>query len=309
MKLARSRLTRTQIGPINVEPDPILAGLDVFGTPLMANKVFVMDPKPVNTFVDTMRTYVYNPGTPFNPKAADTEPGIPTLNNPDTSRHIRLSKGSFDRFTQTTPPGAPMPTLFENPFIGPNPVRQLEPNPPPDTTPPVKVAFDGITRSGSFLFDTGAAASIISEGMANGLNVFIDETQQDNPILRDEFGTALPDQFQLTVGGTGGTIKVPGFFLDSMLVKTMEGNPNDDNDPKHIRFQGAPVLVFDIGLEDPVTHQELTLDGVFGMNYLVASAHLTEGGLMPDIEKLTKGAFEWIVFDEPKATLGLKLKR
>ena len=298
---------RTQIGPINVEPDPILAGLDVFGTPLMANKVFVMDPKPVNTFVDTMRTYVYNPGTPFNPKTADTEPGIPTLNNPDTSRHIRLSKGSFDRFTQTTPPGAPVPTLFENPFIGPNPVRQLEPNPPPDTTPPVKVAFDGITRSGSFLFDTGAAASIISEGMANGLNVFIDETQQDNPILRDEFGTALPDQFQLTVGGTGGTIKVPGFFLDSMLVKTMEGNPNDDNDPKHIRFQGAPVLVFDIGLEDPVTHQELTLDGVFGMNYLVASAFVTEAEPFPIISDLTYNAFDWIVYDHNNGTVGLEL--
>jgi autotransporter-associated beta strand protein len=298
---------RTQIGPINVEPDPILQGLDVFGTPLMANKVFVMDPKPVNTFVDTMRTYVYNPGTPFNKNTADTDPGIPTLNNPETSRHIRLSQGSFERFTETNPPGAPMPTLFENPFIGPNPVRQLEPNPPPDDTPPVKVAFDGLTRTGSFLFDTGAAASIISEGMANGLNVFIDESQQNNPVLRDEFGTALPDQFQLTVGGTGGTIKVPGFFLDSMLVKTMEGNPNDDNDPKHIRFQGAPVLVFDISLEDPVTHQQLTLDGVFGMNYLVASAFVTEAEPFPIISDLTYGAFDWVVYDHNNGTVGLEL--
>src|SRR5687768_3291200 len=256
---------RTQIGPINVSPDPILQDLDVFGTPFMQGKVFVMDPKPVNTFVDTMRTYVYNPGTPFNPAQADSEPGIPLLNNPETSRHVKLSKGSFDRFTRITPAGAPVPTLRQNPFIGPNPVLQLDPNPPPDNTPPVKVSFDGLTRTGSFLYDTGAAASIVSEGLAGQLNVFVDETQANNPVLRDENGAAIPDQFQLTIGGTGGTQKVPGFFLDSMLLRTQEGNVNDDNDPRHIRFQGAPVLVFDISLEDPVTSQTLTLDGVLGM--------------------------------------------
>src|SRR5687768_1417403 len=237
---------RTQIGPNVATPDPVLQGLDVFGTPLMANKVFVIDPKPVNTFVDTMRTYVYNPGTPFNPTTADSDPGIPTLNNAETSRHVRLSKGSFDRFTQTTPAGAPTPTLFENPFIGPNPVLRLQPNPPPDNTPPMKVSYGGVTKSGSFLFDKGAAASILSEGLAGQLNVFVDDSQANNPILRDAGGAAIPEQFQLTVGGTGGSIKVPGFFLDSMLLPTIEGNPNNDDDPKHIRFQGAPVLVFDI---------------------------------------------------------------
>jgi hypothetical protein len=32
------------------------------------------------------------------------------------------------------------------------------------------------------------------------------------------------------------------------------------------------------------------------------------GGLMPDINQLTAGPYELIVFDEPAATLGLKLK-
>ncbi|HEV8378523.1 MAG TPA: hypothetical protein VGP99_06700, partial [Tepidisphaeraceae bacterium] len=59
---------RTQIGPANqVDPNPLLEGLDVFGIPLMQGKVVVMDPRPVNTFFDTMRTYVYNPGTPYDP--------------------------------------------------------------------------------------------------------------------------------------------------------------------------------------------------------------------------------------------------
>ncbi len=298
---------RTQIGPINVQPDPILSDLDVFGTPFMQDKVVVMDPKPVNTFVDTMRTYVYNPGTPFNPATADTDPGIPTLNNPDFSRHVKLSKGNFDRFTLTTPAGAPMPTLRENPFIGPNPVLQLDPNPPPDNTPPAKLSFGGITRTASMLFDTGAAASIISEGLAGQLSVFIDETEPGNPILRDQGGVALPDQFQLTIGGTGGTQKVPGFFLDSMLVRTMEGDAGNDNDPKHIRFQGAPVLVFDISLEDPITHQQLTLDGVFGMNFINASAFVTEAEPFPIISDLTYGAFDWAVYDHNAGVLGLEI--
>ena len=47
----------------------------------------------------------------------------------------------------------------------------------------------------------------------------------------------------------------------------------------------------DITVTDPATKQRVTLDGVFGMNFLVASAHVTEG-LMPDIGKLTEGPFD-----------------
>ena len=48
---------RAQIGPVGlVDPNPLLEGLDVFGVPFMKNKVAVFDPKPVNTFLDTMRT-------------------------------------------------------------------------------------------------------------------------------------------------------------------------------------------------------------------------------------------------------------
>ena len=44
------------------------------------------------------------------------------------------------------------------------------------------------------------------------------------------------------------------------------------------------------------------------MNYLVASARVTEAALMPDIGKLTAGPYDAIVFDEPAKVLGLKLK-
>jgi autotransporter-associated beta strand protein len=294
---------RTQIGPVNVaEPNPLLEDLDVLGVPLMQGKVVVMDPRPVNTFFDTMRTYVYNPGTPFNQAQQNTEPGIPV-----TDRHVRLSYGNFERFTTTSPSGAPAPTLRDNPFVGPNPVLQLDPNAPPDNTPGIKSCYLGACTTGSWLLDTGAAASIISLSQAGNLNVSYDPA---NPMGSEDpklLNVPEEDQFQLTIGGIGGTTKIAGFFMDSMLMRTMEGNVANDNDPNHIRFLRAPVLVADITVKDPQTNQSLTLDGILGMNFFVASAFITEAEPFPEISNLTYGNFDWVTFDQPGGTLGLKI--
>jgi hypothetical protein len=304
---------RTQIGQVSTDPanqDPLLDDLDVFGIPTMKGKVVVMDPKPVDTLFDTMRTYTYAPGTAYNAAQADSNPGIPK-----TTRTIKLSYGSFDKYSQTgtvdatgklTPiPPAQVanyaPTLDHNPFIGPNPV-----NPAGDTTPPVKISYGGHTTTGSFLLDTGAAASIISEAKAQALGVTVDYSNPDNPVLN---GVPADQQFQLTIGGVGGTKKVAGFFLSSLLVRTMEGNAGNDNDPKHFRFTDAPVLVSNITVANPNNAADtLTLDGIFGMNYLVASAYVSEGGAggLPTIGALTQGAFDWAVFDEPNGLLKLR---
>ena len=298
---------RAQIGPVldeGEEPNPLLEGLDVFGVPLMRNKVVVMDPKPVNTFLDTMRTYVYEPGTPFRPATADSDPGIPA-----TSHHVRLSYGNFDRFTTVTPAEATPfgPTLGDNPFIGPNPVRQLMQNPPPDDTPGIRIEHNSMFSEGSWLLDTGAAASIISRAQAAAVGVtYVEGTYNtDNPVLA---GVPEDEQFTLTIGGIGGTAKIAGFFLDSMLMRTQEGNAADPNDPNHFKFIGAPVLVGDITLKDPQTQQELTLDGIFGMNFLVASAFVSEGaeGEFPFIGNLTYGRFDWLVYDDQNGVLGLQ---
>jgi hypothetical protein len=302
---------RTQVGPIVNDPaneNPLLEDLDVFGMPTMKGKVIVMDPKPTDTLLDTMRTYTYNPGTAFNASTADSDPGIP-----NTTRRIKLSYGSFNAFSQTGTldasnnlvpfTGATLtanqPTLEHNPFIGPNPV-----NPAGDTTPPVKISYGNKSVSGSFLLDTGAAASIISTAKALALGITVDDSDPDNPQL---VGVPADQQFQLTIGGIGGTKKVPGFFLSSLLVRTMEGNAANDNDPKHFRFTDAPVLVSDITVKNPSNNQTLTLDGIFGMNYLIASAFVSEGGpLGITIGDLAQGAFDWVVFDEPNGLLSVR---
>jgi Dockerin type I domain len=119
----------------------------------------------------------------------------------------------------------------------------------------------------------------------------------------------IDTQFQLSIGGIGGTTKVAGFFLDSMLLRTLQGNAANDNDPHHFRFLEAPVLVSDISVKTPDGSRTLTLDGIFGMNNLVASLFVDETGSnggFPAFDLLTPGAFDWAVFDETTGELRLR---
>jgi hypothetical protein len=312
----------TLTAPEDPENPSATGPLNVLGMPLMKGKVVVMDNRPVNTFFDTMRTYLYDKGTPANPAAQrDTNPGVVSA-----SRTIKLSYGRFDNFTQTgtldtsgnlvplsgADLTANLPTLDHNPFIGPNPV-----NPTGDTTPPVKISFNNRTTTGSFLLDTGAAASMISSSLAAQLAVRYRPGTKgtDNPVLEtynpanpSADGTAIEDQFTIDIGGVGGTTRTAGFYLSSMLLRTTEGNVNNDLDPKHLRFMDAPVLVNDIALKDPQSNTALTLDGIFGVNFLVASALIENrdfgGGIvLPFPVMFGQGAFDWAVFDETDGVL------
>jgi hypothetical protein len=270
-------------------------GLDVVGMPAMKGRVVVLDPTGVDTFGNTMRSRVLDAkkDRKFVPRA---------------DRHVTLSYASFDRFTRTEPAGAQGPTLAANPFVGPSPVdkgRSAGKTPPAGgvfgagTVPPIVVTLNGKQSSGSWLLDTGAAASMISTAQAEAVGVtYRDGTQfTDAPKLD---GAPEKEQFTFTIGGVGGQRKCAGFFLDTLTLPTRESDP--------IVYKRAPVLVADITVEDPKSGQEITLDGVLGMNFFVASANITQAGLMPDINNLTVGAYRMLVFDEPAGTLGLKLK-
>lgn len=315
-------------GPIRMQiaaPVPLgsqLAGLDVFGMPVFAGKVVVINPQPADPFnangtakdlleLGRMNVNVYNPGQAFT--GSLTDPGIPTV-----AHHLKLSYASFDRFTSVSPIGSSGPTLAHNPFIGPNPILALETNPPADNTPPVVLGFGSNTTTGSFLLDTGAAASMISTGKAAALSIRYRAGTQttENPRLElfdplnpSVLGTLLADQFSLTIGGIGGTKTVAGFYLDDMILRTMEGNASNLSDPNHLHYRGAPVLVNDISVADPLTGQSLTLDGIFGMNMLTGSVELIPDPLLGfTFGAMANGAYDWIVFDEPNGTLGLALK-
>ncbi|WP_145445494.1 aspartyl protease family protein [Mucisphaera calidilacus] len=280
---------RMQVGPLGGISNPLLQGLDVFGMPLFVDKSVHMDVSPTHDLSGNINTRVYNYGSR---EAAAIR----------TQRTVQMSYGDFARFTRVLPDGAQAPTLQGNPFIGPDPVAVL--NGDAETTqdvPGITVRHNGLSQTGSWLFDTGAAASIFSEARAAELGITYDPDSEAPVLLVD--GVEAPNQFQLSIGGIGGTTQLAGLYLDELIVPTIEGDGANPDDPKHLKFLNAPVLVGDITVLDPVTQESLTLDGVFGMNFLAASIFITEPFGIGD---LRAGAFNDLVFDHPTGQLRMR---
>jgi hypothetical protein len=278
---------RTEIGPLDSGADFLTqlatGDLDILGMPAIAGKIIVLDPRDVNNMTDKIRTYVYDAK-----KAAAEHVVIPA-----TPVKVKLTYVSFRRFTKTSA-GAEPPSIARNPMIGPDPFGAG------DRTPGLVASHGGKSVSGTWLLDTGAAASMISRANAAKLGItYVAGTDgTDHPKLA---GVDEKKQFIMTVGGIGGSKKSAGFYLDRLSVPTIGGPP--------VVFDHAPVLVADISVKDVGGRDDVgktyTLDGVFGMNFLVASAMVNEGSLVPDIGQLTPGAFKSIVINEPEGWLGL----
>ncbi len=287
--------------------------LGVAGMPAMAGRVSVINPKLAEVSIfeltpaNTIHTYVYDPAVP-----PESGPGILT---PDL--HVELFMRSFDRFTRTTPMGTTGPTLSANPFIGPDPLAALEGVSPLPTTPPgITVSLGASQVTGTFLLDTGSQISSISSAMALTLGVRYwapgdpgYDPATPATLVNDADGSLVGNQFTVSISGIAGTTTIAGFNLDTLLVRTMEGDPLVDNDPNHLRFVSAPVFVHDIELMDPVTLDTFTFDGILGTNYLFGSGDLSalSGFNVP----FRPSPFEWLVldFDSSTPTLGLILPK
>lgn len=332
---------RVQIGPVGTT-GPFQ--VNVIGMPAMVGKVTVVDPRAMDDFLllfirtfdifdlllyfAQLQTYLYSPGTPYNQATDTTDPGIPL-----TDRHVQLTMMDASRFTRTVPdpdpsapyPGLETPMLADNPFIGPNPLNLIDASVPAGSVPGVTVSYGALSSTGSYLLDTGSAATFISTDTAQDLDIRYREGTYGpgltSPILENiTDGTALPGQFQVEVSGLGGTSVVAGFFVDSLLVRTVVGGPQPD-DPNHLRYLHTPVFVLDITVVDPDpapgNGDTITLDGIFGMNMLIASAELLKTsdpreppGTVPTalpIGGTRLAPFDWVVFDEPNALLGVKI--
>ncbi len=308
---------RLQIGPIG-GGNPLLGDLNVMGMPTMLGKIAVFDPRPTDnllTLIDDvdgnedfdvqMRSWMYEGG---NVPGTVPGGGAPTLLNPgipDYDVSIALSYADFSRYTLLEPAGAAPPSLAYNPFIGPNPVL----GPQPGDAPPVVMRMGNLEMEGSWLLDTGAAASFISEAKAADLGVSYDPA---NPLGSDTpqlLGVPLDRQFTLSLSGISGeVITVAGFYADEMILPTEQAaDPANPDDPENLKYVGAPVLVFDIELEDPDTGAISTLDGILGMNFFVASSDIiqVDNELVPIFLNGRESPFDAIVFDEPNGKLYL----
>jgi hypothetical protein len=278
---------RVQIRQSYAPDDFFSEPIDVVGIPAMRNKVVVINPRPAEE-LNYINSFVYTPGTPFNPAEVDTNPGIPAV-----SHHVRLSYASFQDYTSTTPSGAPGPVFASNPFVGPNPLNPQAGDPPGIMTTYHLTGNAPVSTTSSFLLDTGGSLSMISEGVALNMGVYYGDSLPDGtPVLYGDDDQPIPNQFQVQLGGIGENSPIAaGFYLDKLTVPTVEGDP--------LIYLNAPVLVLDITLEDSEGNP-FVLPGVFGMNYLMASA-------APDLSEINAGAFDWLVYDDFNGTLGLAL--
>jgi hypothetical protein len=289
------------VGPANLElteqPNPLssLTGAtDIMGMPVMYGKVTVLDIGPANNFANVnnpgeTQTYIYAPGTPFNPSTLNTNPGIVP-----TTYQVGLSYASFQQFTSVSPTGATGATYAPNPFIGANPVMAFNGQTQTNAPPGVTIAFNNASATGSFLLDTGAQSSFISQAMAAKLGVEYEAGTYgtSSPVLvYAATGKVVPDQFTIPLGGAGGSsITAAGFYLSSLSLQTKQGTT--------ITFQNAPVEVLDVTVTDPATGKSLTLDGDLGMNFFEPSATV-------DLGTVNAAAFNWMTIDQPDSQLGL----
>ena len=279
------------IGAVRMETSTS-GGYNILGMPVMQGKVTVFHPGNFNDLTNPIPTtsYIYNPGTPYNPGSLNSDPGIVP-----TPYKVQLSFASFSNSSLIQPTGAPGPVEYANPFIGPNP---LDPQGSTAGIPPVQLALTepsasgGITRTstGSFLFDTGAQVSFISTAEAANLGISENVSAGTTTLVYTDTGKAVPNQFSPPISGAGGSSASPvGFYLDSLTLQTTSG--------QDIQFVNAPVVVLNVTVTNPATGQPFTLAGDLGMNFFET------GGLT---SQDTNG-FQWFTFDQPNGLLGLSL--
>ena len=253
--------------------EALTGGTDIAGMPVMMGRVVVVDAKPLKDF-DKLKTTIVAPG----------DRSIPT---PDVV--VPLTYVDFSRFCRFEPVGVTRGTLRPNPMIGPDPFD------PADRAAPIVITHGTKRASLTMLLDTGATSSFISIAKARELGINVDANGRLINVPETK-------QFTLPIGGIGAAKEVHGFYVDTLTLPHSRGDP--------VRYVHAPVMVMDVTVTDATTKASYTLDGAFGINYLVASADITTGGLLgADLGDMHEGAFDAFTIDHVNKTLGLKLKR
>jgi hypothetical protein len=141
----------------------------------------------------------------------------------------------------------------------------------------VKFEYNGKTATATLVLDTGGTVSLISSAIANRLG------------LTDANGTPIvtPD-FTIPIGGIGGEVELPGYQINNLIIPTLNGY--------NVAYNNARICVSDIGMINEDTNEFVILDGIFGSNFLCASATL-------DLD-LAATPYDAIVLDTKKGLLG-----
>ena len=149
----------------------------------------------------------------------------------------------------------------------------------------VTVRYKGKVSKGSWLFDTGATVSLISTKQARALGIM---DENDKPLVAKAFS--------VTIGGVGNMAEMAGFEVDNLTVPALSG--------RNLVFKNARLGVRDIEYFDEDKGERAVIDGIFGSNFLCASAKME--GMLPS--EVSETAFDNIVIDLQKGTLGFDVR-
>lgn len=127
----------------------------------------------------------------------------------------------------------------------------------------VQLEHDGNAATGPMLVDTAALGTFISEAAATQLGLVL-----------------LNPDFEVEVGGIGGTTIRPGFYVDSMNISAQ---PTSTNLPATVEWNNVPIIVSNI--TGPAGR---TIFGIFGMNLLGARDYVFDGVSAPPQLKISR---------------------
>ncbi len=149
----------------------------------------------------------------------------------------------------------------------------------------VAASYQGRHSEGTWLLDTGATVSFVSTRQARKLG------------LLDENGQPLAKvAFTVPVGGIGQMTIINGFEIDKLIIPATGGY--------NLVFKNARIGVQDIEYFDVEKKEYVVIDGVFGSNFLCASAKME--GLLPS--EVGQTPFDNIVIDLRENTLGFDVR-
>jgi hypothetical protein len=164
--------------------------------------------------------------------------------------------------------------------------------PPLPTTAPNPVIDNIVVRYGdrasrsTWLLDTGGTVSLISTRQAARLGLV---REDGTPIVK-------PD-FSLPLGGIGQMTMAPGYEITEMVVPAAFG--------RNLIVKRARLGVHDIAFYDEDKQKMSVLDGIFGSNFLCASAKME--GLLPS--DVSETVLDKVVIDMSRAVMGLRFGR
>jgi len=188
--------------------------------------------------------------------------GDPNIPTVDFNVPIRFEK-YYNRYDTNNIP--PLPVLAYNPVID-----------------NVTTEYGATSISGTWLLDTGGTISLMSTATAAAMGL----------VDGDGSSIVTPD-FVIPIGGVGTEdVNIPGYEVDNLIIPTLNGY--------NLVYNHARIGVHDIGIIDEDTGEPLILDGVFGSNFLCASAKMVGGWPV----ELAETPYNKIVIDMQKGLLG-----